>query len=163
MPSCWWVFSRWLSVDFLIYFCLMAELQKSNSTSLLFFQVSESGLKPNQAIALLAVEGVTVRSDELSRALTPLVLEFVKRILRRSRIHWHGFREGPSRSGREESVGMEYVQAAGRQALSNRSEARSQNHLPRSMVYKLVSDEIICLYFLHLPPILIIALKMISF
>ena len=28
---------------------------------------------------------------------------------------------------------------------------------------KLVSDEIICLYFLHLPPILIIALKMISF
>jgi hypothetical protein len=55
--------------------------------------------------------------------LTPLVLEFVKkwemgaswgresrkRIFRRSRIHWHGFREGPSRSGREESVGMEYV------------------------------------------------------
>jgi hypothetical protein len=57
----------------------MAELRKSNSTSLLFFQVSESGLKPNQAIALLAVEGVTIRSNELSRALTPLVLEFVKK------------------------------------------------------------------------------------
>ena len=55
-------------VDFLIYFCLMAELQKSNSTLLSFFQVSESGLKPSQAIAVLAVDGVAVRSAELSRA-----------------------------------------------------------------------------------------------
>jgi hypothetical protein len=57
----------------------MAELQKSNLSLLSFFQVYESGLEPNQVIAVLAVEGVTVRSDELSRALTPLVLEFVKK------------------------------------------------------------------------------------
>lgn len=99
MPSCWWVFSRRLSVDFLIYFGLMAELRKSNSTSLLFFQVSESGLKPNQAIALLAVEGVTVRSDELSRALTPLVLEFVKK--------WGQAEE--ERAARESSADPEYI------------------------------------------------------
>jgi hypothetical protein len=77
----------------------MAELHKSNSTSLLFFQVSESGLKPNQAIALLAVEGVTVRSDELSRALTPLVLEFVKK--------WGQAEE--ERTARESSADPEYI------------------------------------------------------
>jgi hypothetical protein len=58
---------------------MMAELQKSNSTLLSFFQVSESGLELNQAIAVLAVESVTVRSNELSCALTTLVLEFVKK------------------------------------------------------------------------------------
>ena len=66
------------AVDSVLDFCLMADLQKSNSTLLSFFHVSESSLKPNQAIESL-VEGVTVRSDELSRALTPLVLEFVKK------------------------------------------------------------------------------------
>ena len=57
----------------------MAEQQKSNSTLLSFFQVSESGLELNQAIAVLAVESVTVRSNELSCALTTLVLELVKK------------------------------------------------------------------------------------
>jgi hypothetical protein len=57
----------------------MGELQKSNSNLLSFFQVSESGLESNQVIAVLAVEDVTVGNDELSRALTPLVLEFVKK------------------------------------------------------------------------------------
>jgi hypothetical protein len=77
----------------------MAEQQKSNSTSLSFFQVSESGLKPNQAIALLAVEGVTIRSNELSRALTPLVLEFVKK--------WVQAEE--ERAARESSADPEYI------------------------------------------------------
>jgi hypothetical protein len=77
----------------------MAELQKSNSTLLSFFQVSESGLKPNQAIAVLVVESVAVRSDELSRALTPLLLEFVKK--------WGQAEE--ERVARESSTEPEYI------------------------------------------------------
>ena len=77
----------------------MAELQKSNLSLLSFFQVYESGLEPNQVIAVLAVEDVTVGNDELSRALTPLVLEFVKK--------WVQAEE--ERAARESSADPEYI------------------------------------------------------